>query len=143
VVEPPGVAVVLMGGVTQVLNKRGGPFTAEDEQRLKAFTAQVSIALQNAKLFDDVQNMRNYSEAMLASMSNGVITVVGNEANLTQLTATNHSMVLEPSTTPATFTALVGTADGGKLIAGWRCGPAPATPILTKYLPSSCRGTYP
>ena len=62
-------------GVTQVLNKRGGPFTAEDEQRLKAFTAQVSIALQNAKLFDDVQNMRNYSEAMLASMSNGVITV--------------------------------------------------------------------
>ena len=62
-------------GVTQVLNRRGGPFTAEDEQRLKAFTAQVSIALQNAKLFDDVQNMRNYSEAMLASMSNGVITV--------------------------------------------------------------------
>ena len=62
-------------GVTQVLNKRGGPFTPEDEQRLKAFTAQVSIALQNAKLFDDVQNMRNYSEAMLASMSNGVITL--------------------------------------------------------------------
>ena len=62
-------------GVTQVLNRRGGPFTAEDEQRLKAFTAQVSIALQNAKLFDDVQNMRNYSEAMLASMSNGVITL--------------------------------------------------------------------
>jgi adenylate cyclase len=62
-------------GVTQVLNKRGGPFTSEDEQRLKAFTAQVSIALQNAKLFDDVQNMRNYSEAMLASMSNGVVTV--------------------------------------------------------------------
>ncbi len=61
--------------MTQVLNRRGGPFTAEDEQRLKAFTAQVSIALQNAKLFDDVQNMRNYSEAMLASMSNGVITL--------------------------------------------------------------------
>ena len=62
-------------GVTQVLNRRGGRFTQEDEQRLKAFTAQVSIALQNAKLFDDVQNMRNYSEAMLASMSNGVITL--------------------------------------------------------------------
>jgi adenylate cyclase len=62
-------------GATQVLNKRGGPFTAEDEQRLKAFTAQVSIALQHAKLFDDVQNMRNYSEAMLASMSNGVVTI--------------------------------------------------------------------
>lgn len=62
-------------GVTQVLNKRGGPFTKEDESRLKAFTAQVSIALENAKLFDDVQNMKNYSEGMLESMSNGVITL--------------------------------------------------------------------
>ncbi len=62
-------------GVTQVLNKRGGPFTDEDEQRLKAFTAQVAIALENAKLFDDVQNMRNYNESMLESMTNGVITM--------------------------------------------------------------------
>jgi adenylate cyclase len=62
-------------GVTQVLNKRSGPFTAEDESRLKAFTAQVSIALENARLFDDVQNMKNYSESMLESMSNGVITL--------------------------------------------------------------------
>ncbi|HYC71249.1 MAG TPA: GAF domain-containing protein [Opitutaceae bacterium] len=62
-------------GVTQALNKRGGPFTAEDEARLKAFTAQVSIALENAKLFDDVQSMRNYNQSMLESMSNGVITL--------------------------------------------------------------------
>jgi nitrogen fixation/metabolism regulation signal transduction histidine kinase len=61
--------------VTQVLNKRGGPFTAEDESRLRAFTAQISIALENAKLFADVQNMKNYSEAMLESMSNGVLTL--------------------------------------------------------------------
>jgi adenylate cyclase len=62
-------------GVTQVLNRRGGPFTHEDEARLKAFTAQVSIALENAKLFADVQAMKNYNEAMLESMSNGVITL--------------------------------------------------------------------
>ena len=62
-------------GVTQVLNKKGGLFTEEDESRLKAFTAQVSVALENAKLFNDVQNMRNYSESMLESMSNGVITL--------------------------------------------------------------------
>jgi len=62
-------------GVTQVLNRRGGPFTDEDETRLKAFTAQVSIALENAKLFEDVQNMKNYNESMLESMSNGVITM--------------------------------------------------------------------
>ncbi|MBF0396556.1 MAG: GAF domain-containing protein [Desulfobacterales bacterium] len=62
-------------GVTQVLNKRGGPFTKEDETRLRAFTGQVSIALENAKLFNDIQNMKNYSESMLESMTNGVITL--------------------------------------------------------------------
>ncbi|MDP2679408.1 MAG: GAF domain-containing protein [Rhodoferax sp.] len=62
-------------GVTQVLNKHGGPFTAEDESRLRAFTAQIAIALENAKLFADVHNMKNYNEAMLESMSNAVLTL--------------------------------------------------------------------
>lgn len=62
-------------GVTQMLNKRGGAFSSDDEVRLRAFTAQVSIALENAKLFTDVQNMKNYNEAMLESMSNGLITL--------------------------------------------------------------------
>ena len=62
-------------GVTQVLNKRGGVFTDDDEQRLKAFTAQISISLQNSKLFDDVQRIKNYNESMLQSMSNGVLTM--------------------------------------------------------------------
>jgi adenylate cyclase len=35
----------------------------------------ISIALENAKLFADVQNMKNYNEAMLESMSNAVITL--------------------------------------------------------------------
>ena len=61
-------------GVTQCLNKRGGPFTADDESRLKAFTAQIAIGLENAKLFADVQAMKNYNESMLHSMSNGVVT---------------------------------------------------------------------
>ena len=62
-------------GVTQTLNKHGGPFTDEDESRLKAFTAQVAIALENAKLFDDVQQMKDYNDAVLESMTNGVLTV--------------------------------------------------------------------
>ncbi|HEY2380208.1 MAG TPA: GAF domain-containing protein, partial [Terriglobia bacterium] len=62
-------------GVTQVLNKKGGTFTSEDEARLKAFTSQIAIALENAKLFDDVQNMKNYNESVLESMSSGVITL--------------------------------------------------------------------
>ena len=70
-------------GVTQMLNKRGGAFTNEDEARLKAFTAQVSIALENARLFSDVQNMKHYSESMLDSMSNGVITLDENSTIVT------------------------------------------------------------
>jgi adenylate cyclase len=62
-------------GVTQVLNKKNGVFTDEDESRLKAFTAQIAISLENANLFADVQNMKNYNESMLESMSNGVITL--------------------------------------------------------------------
>jgi adenylate cyclase len=58
-----------------VLNKLGGPFTADDESLLRAFTAQISISLENAKLFLDVQHIKNYNEAMLESMSNGVITL--------------------------------------------------------------------
>ena len=76
-------------GVTQMLNKRGGPFSDEDEARLRAFTGQVSIALENATLFNDIQNMKNYSESVLESMTNGVITldedgeiVTGNRAAL-------------------------------------------------------------
>lgn len=62
-------------GVTQVLNKRGGPFNDEDERRLRAFTGQIAVALETAQLFEDVQAMKNYNEAMLQSMSNGVITI--------------------------------------------------------------------
>jgi adenylate cyclase len=62
-------------GVTQTLNKKGGPFTSEDEARLKAFTAQVSIALENASLFEDVQNIKNYNQSILESMTNGVLTL--------------------------------------------------------------------
>ena len=71
VINKAGVVI----GATQVLNKKGGSFNHEDEARLKAFTAQVSVALENAKLFDDVQNMKNYAESMLESMSNAVVTL--------------------------------------------------------------------
>ena len=61
-------------GATQVLNKRGGVFSEEDAARLKAFTAQMAVALENAKLFNDVQAMKSYAESMLESMASGVLT---------------------------------------------------------------------
>ena len=64
-------------GVMQVLNKKGGPFGRIDEKRLRAFTAQASIAIENAQLFKEVLNARNYNESILKSLSNGVITLDG------------------------------------------------------------------
>jgi adenylate cyclase len=62
-------------GVVQVLNKRGGPFTQVDIRRLKAFSAGVAVALENARLFSDVLALRNYNESILKSLSNGVVTL--------------------------------------------------------------------
>lgn len=62
-------------GVTQVLNKRDvAAFTAKDEARLRAFSAQIAVCLENARLFDDVLYMKNYNESILKSTSNAVIT---------------------------------------------------------------------
>jgi type IV pilus assembly protein PilA len=74
--------------------------------------------------------------------ANGTITIIANEGSLTALAAGTHTLTLRPIQTGTT--AVVGTTDGGKTIAGWRCGlPGDGTTIPSKYLPSSCRGTYP
>jgi adenylate cyclase len=62
-------------GLIQVLNKRGGSFKQVDIHRLKAFSADIAISLQNARLFSDVLSLKNYNESILKSLSNGVITL--------------------------------------------------------------------
>jgi adenylate cyclase len=62
-------------GVVQVLNKRGGAFTQSDIRRLKAFSAEIAVAIQNAQLFSDVLELKNYNESILKSLSNGVVTL--------------------------------------------------------------------
>ncbi|MBI2212130.1 MAG: GAF domain-containing protein [Acidobacteria bacterium] len=62
-------------GVTQVLNKEIGGFTSKDETRLRAFTAQIAVALENARLFEDVMRIQNYNESILRSTSNGMISL--------------------------------------------------------------------
>ena len=42
-------------GVFQVLNKREGPFGKEDEEVLAAMASQAAIALENARLYDDLK----------------------------------------------------------------------------------------
>ena len=71
VVNKHGLAV----GVMQVLNRRGGPFRPRDERRLTMLAGQSAIALDNARLFREVLDERNYSENVLRSLSDGVITL--------------------------------------------------------------------
>ena len=74
--------------------------------------------------------------------ANGKITVNGNGANLAPILGAN-VLTLVPMISGGAR-AVVGTTDGGSTIEGWRCGlGTDGTTILTKYLPSSCRGIYP
>ena len=62
-------------GVAQVLNKRGGAFSATDEARLRSFAAQMSASLENARLFEGVLEMKNYSDSILRSTTDGIMTL--------------------------------------------------------------------
>jgi type IV pilus assembly protein PilA len=73
--------------------------------------------------------------------ANGVITIVGNPATLGgAVTATANAISLVPFDNAAPPAPLVGTTAGGSLITAWRCGPAAANPMPTRYLPGSCQG---
>jgi adenylate cyclase len=82
-------------GVSEVLNKHHGQFTGDDETRLRSFSSQVSIALENAKLFDDVESIKNYKESILESMSSGVLTVDEDNVIVTCNAAARHILRLD------------------------------------------------
>ena len=72
-----------------------------------------------------------------SSNANGVITVIGSNGALKgDTTAAANSIRLIPYINNL---AVVGTADGGKTIQEWRCGPAATNPMPAKYLPGSCK----
>ena len=74
-------------GVMEILNKKNGAFTAGDQRRLEALCAQAAVSIENAQLFEDVSDSRNYNESILRSMSNGVVTL--NAGNV--VSKVNHS----------------------------------------------------
>lgn len=73
---------------------------------------------------------------------NGKILITAHPTNISsQIAAGSNVVSLVPMVSGA---ALVGTTDGGAQIEGWRCGLAgDGTTVTSKFLPSSCRGTYP
>lgn len=63
-------------GVIQALNRRDArSFSKGDADRMAALAAQAAIAIDNATLFTEVIEARNYDESILRSMSNGVVTL--------------------------------------------------------------------
>jgi type IV pilus assembly protein PilA len=70
------------------------------------------------------------------------VSVTANQGNLAALTSSTNVLTLQPMISGAVVAV---ASDGGKTIEGWRCGDSATdgTTILQKYLPSSCRGTYP
>lgn len=62
-------------GALQVLNKATGVFTEEDERLLNALGSQISISLENSRLFEEVRFMQNYNASILGSIATGVVTL--------------------------------------------------------------------
>ncbi len=62
-------------GVTQVMNKKSGVFDKEDEDLLKAFCSQISVALENAQLYEMTLDMKNYLESIHQSITNSIVTL--------------------------------------------------------------------
>lgn len=56
----------------------GDIYTNLDIQLLSLFSDEASIALENAKLFQQVKNMKDYNEGILQGMRSGVISLDGN-----------------------------------------------------------------
>ena len=53
-------------GVTQMINKRNGPFGSDDEATLSALTQQLGVALDNARLFERASSIYNHLGALKA-----------------------------------------------------------------------------
>lgn len=104
----------------------------------------ITDAVQNSPVIDVATVLSQACSVSVTKMvasgsadTNGVIRVIGNETNIKgDMTASTNSIDLKPYVSGA---ALVGTTDGGKTITEWKCGPSATSPMLTKYLPGSCK----
>lgn len=62
-------------GVIQVINKLDGDFGENDLSILTGFASQIRIAIENAKLFDQIQGMKNHLDILVQNLDNGIATV--------------------------------------------------------------------
>jgi adenylate cyclase len=62
-------------GVTQAINKRLGPFEKDDEEIIQALSSQITVALENAQLYEQTLNMKNYLAGVQDSINSSIITL--------------------------------------------------------------------
>jgi type IV pilus assembly protein PilA len=121
--------------VSEMLLAANGCKTAVTEAISSASSADVSSALPKA-----CESQASKYVSAIAVDGNGVITVTGNHTALRGSTSTSaNAIALTPLQT--LDTAINGSSDGGKAIAGWRCAPASSNPLPAKYLPASCKAS--
>lgn len=60
-------------GVIELLNKRDGEFTEEDAERLMRMASTIGVAIENARLFQQVSTGRDRLEAILNSNNDGIL----------------------------------------------------------------------
>ncbi len=70
------VPILLKGrllGVVEAINKRGGPFEAEDVEAFEAFASQAGVAIDNARLFASLRDEKFKLATVFAQMHDGAV----------------------------------------------------------------------
>jgi len=74
-------------GVIQALNKRGGPFLAEDEELLLALGGQAASAVENALLHEEIQQLfEGFVKASVVAIESRDPTTAGHSERVARLT---------------------------------------------------------
>ena len=60
-------------GVIEAINKKKGDFNQEDVQALEIFAIQACVAIENARIFESLQEAKEKIEAVFTQMSDGAI----------------------------------------------------------------------
>lgn len=60
-------------GVLEAINKKNGDFTPEDAQLLEMFAAQAAVSLENARMFERLEEEKEKIQALFTQMSDGAL----------------------------------------------------------------------